>query len=60
MDDNSKIYIVTKIQEHGDIIESDVLMAFKTYKSAIKYVNSKPDKTKYSISYDIDEIDIED
>ena len=58
--DNKKIYIVTKIHEHGDIIESDVLMAFTVYKNAIAYVNSMPDANRYSISYDIDEIDVGD
>lgn len=32
--DNKKIFIVTKIHEHGDIIESNVVMAFTNYKNA--------------------------
>jgi len=58
--DDKKIYIVTKIHEHGGIIESNVLMAFNVYKNAIAYINSMPDANKYSISYDIDEIDVGD
>ena len=54
------IYVITKRIEHGDIEERFIIAVFKTYKNAIKYINSMPDNHKYNISYDVDEIRLED
>ena len=57
---NKTIYIVTKRITHGDIETTFVIFAFNIYRNALLYIDAMPDKAKFNISYDVEEIEIGD
>ena len=57
---NKTIFIVIKRITYGDIETSFVVFAFNIYRNALLYIDAMPDKAKFNISYDVEEIEIGD